>query len=185
MWPGRRRDQRCGRPRGIAVPWGAELARETAEMLLLEEDLGSAVAAIRLVRTANETVRRQCGGEQGRSAGSHLSPGPRRAATAANRLLETSRGAWPINSHIAAVVGQGEPQVGAAVQRLAEVTLSDPELDQRTRAEVLETIEDLAKAAEAEPQQRRGDRIKGAIAVIGSAPAPPPRWARRGGIGGR
>jgi hypothetical protein len=67
---------------------------------LLEEDLGSAVAAIRLARTANETVRRQCGGEQGRSAGSHLSPGPRRAATGANRLLETSRGAWPFAGQV-------------------------------------------------------------------------------------
>lgn len=74
-----------------------------------------------------------------------------------------------INSHIAAVMGQGEPQVGAALQRLAEVTLSDPELDQQTRTEVLETIEDLAEAAEAQPEQRKTGRIKGAIAVIGSA----------------
>jgi hypothetical protein len=34
-----------------------------------------------------------------------------------------------IDSHIAAVVGQGDPQVGAALQRLAEVPLSDPKLD--------------------------------------------------------
>jgi heavy metal translocating P-type ATPase len=46
---------------GIAVPRGADLARETAEVLLLEEDLGSAVAAIRLARTANEIVRENIG----------------------------------------------------------------------------------------------------------------------------
>jgi Cu2+-exporting ATPase len=46
---------------GIAVPRGADLARETAEVLLLEEDLGSAVAAIRLARAANEIVRENIG----------------------------------------------------------------------------------------------------------------------------
>ncbi|MDQ6920846.1 MAG: cadmium-translocating P-type ATPase [Candidatus Dormibacteraeota bacterium] len=42
---------------GIAVPRGADLARETADVVLLEEDLGRAVAAIRLARSANEIVR--------------------------------------------------------------------------------------------------------------------------------
>jgi hypothetical protein len=89
-----------------------------------------------------------------------------------------------INGHIAAMMSQGEPQVGAALQRLAEITLSDPELDQRTRAEVLETIEDLAEAAEAEPQGRKGGRIKGAIAVItaaaGAATQLGQAWQQRG-----
>jgi len=74
-----------------------------------------------------------------------------------------------INSHIAAVMGQGETQLAAAPQRLAEVALNDPELDQRTRAEVLEVVEDLGEAAQAEPEERKTGRIKGAIAVIGSA----------------
>jgi heavy metal translocating P-type ATPase len=46
---------------GIAVPRGADLAREAADVLLLEEDLGSAVEAIRLARTANGIVRENIG----------------------------------------------------------------------------------------------------------------------------
>jgi Cu2+-exporting ATPase len=42
---------------GIAVPRGADLARETADVVLLEEDLGRAVAAIKLARNANQIVR--------------------------------------------------------------------------------------------------------------------------------
>lgn len=46
---------------GIAVPRGADVARETADVLLLEEDLGSAVAALQLARQANQVVRQNIG----------------------------------------------------------------------------------------------------------------------------
>jgi restriction endonuclease Mrr len=72
------------------------------------------------------------------------------------------------------VIGQGEPQVGAALQRLAEVALSDPDLDQPTRAEVLETIEDLAEAAEAAPEERAQLLPSGRATVLYSRV----QWAR-------
>ena len=42
---------------GLAVPQGADMAREAADVVLLDEDLGGLVTAIRLARTANEIVR--------------------------------------------------------------------------------------------------------------------------------
>ena len=46
---------------GIAVPSGADLARETADVVLLEEDLRAVPTAIRLARSANEIVRQNIG----------------------------------------------------------------------------------------------------------------------------
>lgn len=72
-----------------------------------------------------------------------------------------------IRSHIAAVVGQGQQPVGDAIQRLSETALSDPDLDDAARKQVLESIEDLADAAEAPPAERKVGRIRGALATIG------------------
>jgi hypothetical protein len=72
-----------------------------------------------------------------------------------------------INSHIAAVVGLGQENVGEALLRLSEATLADPQLDDSSRAQILESIEDLADAAEASPNERKSGRIRGAIEVIG------------------
>jgi Cu2+-exporting ATPase len=46
---------------GIAVPSGAELAREAADVVLLEDDLGKLLEAISLARTANRIVRQNVG----------------------------------------------------------------------------------------------------------------------------
>lgn len=72
-----------------------------------------------------------------------------------------------INSHIAAVVGQGQEAVGEALVKLSEAALSDPQLDDASRAQILESIEDLADAAESAPNERKSARIRGAIQVIG------------------
>jgi len=72
-----------------------------------------------------------------------------------------------INSHIAAVVGQGQEAVGEALLKLSEVALADQQLDDSSRAQILESIEDLADAAEAPPNERKSGRIRGAIEVIG------------------
>ena len=72
-----------------------------------------------------------------------------------------------INSHIAAVVGQGQEAVGEALLKLSEVVLVDAQLDDSSRAQILESIEDLADAAEAPPNERKRGRIQGAIEVIG------------------
>lgn len=72
-----------------------------------------------------------------------------------------------INSHIAAVVGLGREDIGEALLKLSEVTLADPQLDDYSRAQVLQSIEDLADAAEAPPNERKSGRIRGAIEMIG------------------
>jgi Cu2+-exporting ATPase len=46
---------------GIAVPSGAELAREAADVVLLEDDLGKLLEAINMARTANRIVRQNVG----------------------------------------------------------------------------------------------------------------------------
>jgi len=46
---------------GIAVPSGSELARETAEIVLLDEDLGALVTAIKLSRQAMVLVHQNIG----------------------------------------------------------------------------------------------------------------------------
>lgn len=72
-----------------------------------------------------------------------------------------------INSHIAAVVGMGQEALGEAFLKLSEVTLNDPQLDDSSRAQILASIEDLADAAEASPDERKHGRIRGAIEMIG------------------
>jgi Cu2+-exporting ATPase len=46
---------------GIAVPQGADLARETADVVLLDDDLQGLVEAVRLARVANSIVRQNVG----------------------------------------------------------------------------------------------------------------------------
>jgi hypothetical protein len=72
-----------------------------------------------------------------------------------------------INSHIAAVVGLGQQDLGEALLKLSEVALADPQLDDSSRAQVLQSIEDLADAAEAPPNERKSGRVRGALEVIG------------------
>ncbi len=74
-----------------------------------------------------------------------------------------------LQSRIVAVESRGVPQVAEALQQVSQAAINDSELGEAELREVLETIEDLAEASELPPEERKGGRIKGAIAVITAA----------------
>ncbi|MEV6770392.1 hypothetical protein AB0N05_17400 [Nocardia sp. NPDC051030] len=74
-----------------------------------------------------------------------------------------------IDSTILTIAQQGDGRTADALKAIEHAVLAEPELDDQSRQELLETVEYLAQSAEQPPEKRSRGMVKSALAALGVA----------------
>jgi hypothetical protein len=68
------------------------------------------------------------------------------------------------------IVG-GNPDVAKALREVGQAVLDETSLDEQTRTELVENVDDLGEQAQLPPEQRKRGRLRAAIVTLSTAAA--------------